>query len=329
MTPFYTYPSAQARPISIHTLRVEGDFADNFGYEFDAISIHTLRVEGDCWATITAAVSLYFNPHPPCGGWRISCFWANKTEFISIHTLRVEGDCWGQLLLYPILHFNPHPPCGGWRKIAVVHFSSRLFQSTPSVWRVTRVFLNAVYILQVFQSTPSVWRVTENTYVIKLPRSDFNPHPPCGGWLILVFKNSVTPVISIHTLRVEGDSLMPFCESFASNFNPHPPCGGWRFNSRKKCTFAGYFNPHPPCGGWQFVLRFPFRCFYHFNPHPPCGGWLRHNRKWHNACTISIHTLRVEGDQQYHKRPWQNRKNFNPHPPCGGWLICRFCCRPK
>ena len=56
---------------------------------------------------------------------------------ISIHTLRVEGDVCMGLSLVPIT----------------------LFQSTPSVWRVTgEATLNQAYRI-----------------------ANFNPHPPCGG----------------------------------------------------------------------------------------------------------------------------------------------------
>ncbi len=59
---------------------------------------------------------------------------------------------------------------------------TNIFQSTPSVWRVTMIVIKA-YILLVFQSTPSVWRVT----------GDKVAETHCS-------------TISIHTLRVEGDS---------------------------------------------------------------------------------------------------------------------------
>ena len=55
------------------------------------------------------------------------------------------------------------------------------FQSTPSVWRVTKDMTQQDYIIR-FQSTPSVWRVT-------MQGVDF----------------SQKKEISIHTLRVEGD----------------------------------------------------------------------------------------------------------------------------
>ena len=77
--------------ISIHTLRMEGDGVDKrIGYR-TAISIHTLRMEGD----------------------RIMPFLTSPLK-ISIHTLRMEGD---------------------WTRCSVS--LELLFQSTPSAWRVT------------------------------------------------------------------------------------------------------------------------------------------------------------------------------------------------
>ncbi len=55
--------------ISIHTLRVEGDFFRNELRTVIKISIHTLRVEGD-----------------------LDIDGSKLTLLISIHTLRVEGD---------------------------------------------------------------------------------------------------------------------------------------------------------------------------------------------------------------------------------------------
>ena len=59
----------------------------------------------------------------------------------------------------------------------------RRFQSTPSVWRETGIILEGM-LEAIFQSTPSVWRETLKS--IRRPEHD---------------------VISIHSLRVEGDVL--------------------------------------------------------------------------------------------------------------------------
>ena len=57
--------------ISIHSLRVEGDFKLHTAYDADlVISIHSLRVEGDVVVYVTVV----------------------PNQSISIHSLRVEGD---------------------------------------------------------------------------------------------------------------------------------------------------------------------------------------------------------------------------------------------
>ena len=100
--------------ISIHALRVEGDYSWHSMPTMTKISIHALRVEGDCGETVTAFAEFYFNPRPPCGGRRRVCrtdtykdvfqstpsVWRATEELavlclpdsISIHALRVEGD---------------------------------------------------------------------------------------------------------------------------------------------------------------------------------------------------------------------------------------------
>ena len=86
-------------------------------------------------------------------------------------------------------------------------------------------------------------------------------------------KNAQNYFISIHSLRVEGDCKPSATLRKKSNFNPLPPCGG-----------------RPSC-------RLAFSCsFFNFNPLPPCGG--RHGRNADDwlKYIISIHSLRVEGD---------------------------------
>ncbi len=57
-----------------------------------------------------------------------------------------------------------------------------------------------------FQSTPSVWRETLYAQPVFPAGLDFNPLPPCGGrhlYHVIVF---AFDKISIHSLRVEGDT---------------------------------------------------------------------------------------------------------------------------
>ena len=124
---------------------------------------------------------------------------------ISIHSLRVEGDTNGNLI-------------GGKRTE---------FQSTPSVWRETSFIFFflldidiSIHSLRVegdfyrrqaqaypmiFQSTPSVWRETLILLSTEKKKGYFNPLPPCGGRLDYKLDRQIQRIISIHSLRVEGD----------------------------------------------------------------------------------------------------------------------------
>ena len=211
---------------------------------------------------------------------------------ISIHSLRVEGD--------------------GWRTALNAYF--RVFQSTPSVWRETAQEFVGNELLR-FQSTPSVWRET-HTVIRQLVSLDFNPLPPCGG---RPTKKSDDPkvtkisihslrvegddhvrrasfggwLISIHSLRVEGDSRHLSCLTYPTDFNPLPPCGG------------------RPAAGAQYRAGSPFQStpsvWRETSTYPPKSP----------ALTISIHSLRVEGDQVRDIHTAAHH-NFNPLPPCGG-----------
>ena len=149
------------------------------------ISIHSLRMEGDLKLQ--------------CASWHIG--------IISIHSLRMEGDKIKRYLVTV----------------------RRIFQSTPSAWRETpaRVVSNPKTS---FQSTPSAWRETRYFYSLRPHQGHFNPLPPHGGRLLQegVKEMSVNnfnplpphggrlpkskafvvlPLISIHSLRMEGDAM--------------------------------------------------------------------------------------------------------------------------
>ena len=55
-------------PISIHSLRVEGDCIKYLVDICKKISIHSLRVEGDPSYSKNPESFSDFNPLPPCGG---------------------------------------------------------------------------------------------------------------------------------------------------------------------------------------------------------------------------------------------------------------------
>ena len=215
-------------PISIHALRVEGDkvlpaataSADQFlstpsgwratkeGETFGVmlkISIHALRVEGDGIDMDTIVGYVQFLSTP--SGWRATKVLSIRPEdlLISIHALRVEGDFiwriksinqlkflstpsgWRATIERRILFdrkqdFYPRPPGGGRQVLPAATASADQFLSTPSGWRATESQGRRGRRAE-FLSTPSGWRATKAT-----------------GDAISAVK------ISIHALRVEGDS---------------------------------------------------------------------------------------------------------------------------
>ena len=167
------------------------------------ISIHSLRMEGDC--------IIEFSKH---------------NFNISIHSLHTEGDRLQLRRRQIPCHFNPLPPHGGRLAHDILEKAGCLFQSTPSAWRETQMLQDR-------------WRLPHH----------FNPLPPHGGRLYYgtdgqlyftfqstpsawreTFKYSctkiVTPIISIHSLRMEGDDLPCHRSLHPTHFNPLPPHGG-------------------------------------------------------------------------------------------------------
>ena len=147
-------------------------------------------------------------------------------------------------------------------------------------------------------------------------------------------------MISIPTLRAEGDCSRSYFARSHLHFNPHPPCGG-RPGANDLCTDRDNFNPHPPCGGrcncdlhggGVDIISIPTLLAEgdnswaasasrkaNFNPHPPCGGRCTPQRAFPCTACISIPTLLAEGDARVARCP-HGTSNFNPHPPCGGRL---------
>ena len=78
--------------ISIHSLRVEGDMAKELCMIQRTISIHSLRVEGDRHEALKRQKKTSFQSTPSV--WRETVHHIQHLEDtpISIHSLRVEGD---------------------------------------------------------------------------------------------------------------------------------------------------------------------------------------------------------------------------------------------
>ena len=170
---------------------------------------------------------IYFNPLPPYGG-RLSCRpWCR-----------------------PSVYFNPLPPYGGrhgYCKFAVGAKSisiHSLRMEGDNICRVSEPFHG------IFQSTPSVWRETLNQGKDNADQHHFNPLPPYGGRPQTPHPLPQLLHISIHSLRMEGDSPQRTSTSGFVHFNPLPPYGGRPITPPTVPTIV-HFNPLPPYGGRQ------------------------------------------------------------------------------
>ena len=172
--------------ISIHALRVEGDHTRRGSSRMSRqISIHALRVEGDNRRPYRFLAWLRRFLSTP-SGWRATgCRPLPDTGYsISIHALRVEGDK-SQIEKITIRYISIHAlRVEGDLRVDRPKLEDCRFLSTPSGWRATQVSQGRRVRKAEFLSTPSGWRAT-NEISVECASCD----------------------ISIHALRVEGDTL--------------------------------------------------------------------------------------------------------------------------
>ena len=168
------------------------------------------------------------------------------------------------------------------------------FQSTPSAWRETiRRDIAANDIP--FQSTPSAWRETSVGGVRERGSLYFNPLPPRGGRQHSVRVHKPLLCISIHSLRVEGDRRSSY-PAVMCLISIHSLRMEGDKSDAASVFVLGNFNPLPPRGG-RLISGNYFVTILHFNPLPPRGGRRPRAGTGSLARAISIHSLRVEGDQ--------------------------------
>ena len=166
-----------------------------------------------------------------------------------------------------------------WRETisSSAHRTRPRFQSTPSVWRETATAAN-LSLADGFQSTPSVWRETKNAEITNKDGEISIHSLRVEGDTINLYCSALTDAISIHSLRVEGDWAESPDLTSMSDFNPLPPCGGRRLPFSGS-SLAKSISIHSLRVEETFALDFISV------PH-----------------SISIHSLRVEGDCIiYHK----------------------------
>ena len=103
-------------------------------------------------------------------------------------------------------YFYPRPPGGG--RHGAVHFHGLCNSISIHALRVEGdpggiLCLRGAWI---FLSTPSGWRATSRLYHRNAPIRYFYPRPPGGGRRVSDRAVGSNLIISIHALRVEGDS---------------------------------------------------------------------------------------------------------------------------
>ena len=130
-------------------------------------------------------------------------------------------------------------------------------------------------------------------------RGHFNPLPPCGGRQKSLCNVSAGDAISIHSLRVEGDSSWYNIISTRHRFQSTPSV--WR-----ETTLYRIYSTQEDISIHSLRVE---------------GDTLQRIADTLNA--ISIHSLRVEGDT-INSLCSISSAYFNPLPPCGGRLV-RFC----
>ncbi len=199
--------------ISIHALRVEGDFRSLLIRSLSAIFLST----PSGWrATLkrspTTRKRRGFLSTP--SGWRATGLrrYLGRGAPISIHALRVEGDATteksfmsthernspisihalrveGDFLISgsqspPRRYFYPRPPGGGRLPSLPIRSLSAIFLSTPSGWRATARLYRGILISRI---SIHALRVEGDYYLFYICNTFF---------------------ISIHALRVEGDAVL-------------------------------------------------------------------------------------------------------------------------
>ena len=125
----------------------------------------------------------HFNPLPPHGG-RRNCFLCQCCHInISIHSLRMEGD--------PITGYDGI--------VSNISIHSLRMEGDKSIH-------SSMPAKCIFQSTPSAWRETAFAFSNEVLTKYFNPLPPHGGRHAREIYIDTPKDISIHSLRMEGDS---------------------------------------------------------------------------------------------------------------------------
>ena len=170
-------------------------------------------------------------------------------------------------------YFNPLPPHGG-RRISI-RSECKFFSISIHSLRMEgdRNIEQQERESKLFQSTPSAWRETQSA----------------------AMRSRVSPFQS--TPSAWRETLLTLSRDDAFLFQSTP--SAWRETICICQPDAGclHFNPLPPHGGRRVYKPLPDLA-RHFNPLPPHGGRRQGIRHFRKRRSISIHSLRMEGDMR-------------------------------
>ena len=237
---------------------MEGDLWRYSNDPRNPISIHSLRMEGDCPFCRFCGWCLYFNPLPPHGGrlgnpgtsainnrfqstpsaWRETNQGQplDTDQQISIHSLRMEGDQQTTAPISLAIYFNPLPPHGGRRQPFLCLFvrsriSIHSLRMEGDTHKDRRLF-----IFCGFQSTPSAWRETLYPSI-----------------------NSPAEGISIHSLRMEGDAIKTVKGVSSVVFQSTP--SAWRETVRSVPVWREWIFQSTP-SAWRETAKLHRKAFF-------------------------------------------------------------------
>ena len=167
-----------------------------------------------------------------------------------------------------------------WRATSLCGWYANLFSfqflSTPSVWRATGYHRDTLILLNLlFLSTPSVWRATANASEISSIAQGFLSTPSVWRATMKIQRDCFYgQVISIHALRVEGDSkssqnIVSFC------------------STNTKICRSDITKTHTLCFYQNYFVLFYIIFQLSFSAKLPAFFWFLHVRTIYNSSTSS------------------------------------------
>ena len=260
--------------ISIHALRVEGD---------NAVRVYTVSVTKflstpSGWrATIERRILFdrkqNFYPRPPGGGRLGHEGRVGRRRTISIHALRVEGDAKAAARRRTVaISIHALRVEGDDHRLRGGKASNDFYPRPPGGGRPPRRML--IPLTAGFLSTPSGWRATAVEITPRWRALYFYPRPPGGGRPAEQAASSASAAISIHALRVEGDTQPTQAQLRARAISIHALRveGDTQKQPMKSITLRFLSTP----SGWRATCAIPWRDIRlaYFYPRPPGGGRL-------------------------------------------------------